>query len=123
MDMRNARQAADGTPVLQQVRVDVWLDVACLFKTRSEAQKACSGGKVEVNGQATKPHRLLGVGDEVRITRGRGRRMRYCSLMTEGARRATLGVLTMVWSYSMTSAFSPKTRRNALRRSQTLRGS
>jgi ribosome-associated heat shock protein Hsp15 len=74
MDMRNARQAADGTPVLQQVRVDVWLDVACLFKTRSEAQKACSGGKVEVNGQATKPHRLLRVGDEVRITRGRGRR-------------------------------------------------
>ncbi len=59
---------------LPAVRLDVWLDVACLFKTRSEAQKACSGGKVEVNGQAGKPHRLLRVGDEIRITRGQGRR-------------------------------------------------
>jgi len=56
------------------IRLDVWLDVACLFKTRSEAQKACSGGKVEVNGQAAKPHRLLRVGDEIRITRLHGRR-------------------------------------------------
>ena len=40
-----------------EVRLDVWLDVACLFKTRSEAQKACRGGKVEVNGQSAKPHR------------------------------------------------------------------
>ena len=29
------------------VRLDVWLDVACVFRTRSEAQKACRGGKVE----------------------------------------------------------------------------
>ncbi|HSK10454.1 MAG TPA: RNA-binding S4 domain-containing protein [Vicinamibacterales bacterium] len=56
------------------VRLDVWLDVACLFRTRSEAQKACSGGKVEVNGQAAKPHRLLRAGDELRITRQQGRR-------------------------------------------------
>ena len=56
------------------VRLDVWLDVACLFKTRSEAQKACDGGKVDVNGQTAKPHRRLRVGDEVRITRTHGRR-------------------------------------------------
>jgi ribosome-associated heat shock protein Hsp15 len=56
------------------VRLDVWLDVACLFKTRSEAQKACTGGKVEVNGQAGKPHRFVRTGDEIRITRGQGRR-------------------------------------------------
>lgn len=56
------------------VRIDVWLDVACLFRTRSEAQKACTGGKVEVNGQATKPHRLVHVGDRLRITRSHGRR-------------------------------------------------
>ncbi len=55
-------------------RVDVWLDIACLFKTRSEAQKACKGGKVEVNGRTARPHRLLAVGDELRITRGGGRR-------------------------------------------------
>jgi ribosome-associated heat shock protein Hsp15 len=56
------------------VRLDVWLDVVCLFKTRAEAQRACRGGKVEVNGQPAKPHRLLRVGDEIRITRGRDRR-------------------------------------------------
>jgi ribosome-associated heat shock protein Hsp15 len=55
-------------------RVDQWLDVACLFKTRSEAQKACRGGKVEVNRQAARPNRLLRPGDEVRITRAAGRR-------------------------------------------------
>ena len=41
------------------VRLDVWLDVACLFKTRSEAQQACRTGKIEVNGQVAKPNRLL----------------------------------------------------------------
>lgn len=56
------------------VRLDVWLDVACLFKTRSESQRACSGGKVDVNGQAAKPHRLLHVGDTLTITRPMSRK-------------------------------------------------
>jgi len=56
------------------VRVDVWLDVACLYRTRSDAQKACHGGKVEVNDQRAKPHRPLRVGDRLRLTRGPGRR-------------------------------------------------
>ena len=55
------------------MRVDVWLDVACLFKTRSLAQSACRGGKVEVNGQVARPSRLLHPGDELRISRGAGR--------------------------------------------------
>ncbi len=50
-------------------RLDVWLDVACLFKTRSLAQRACRGGKVEVNGQVARPNRMLREGDELRITR------------------------------------------------------
>jgi len=58
------------------VRVDVWLDVACLFKTRSEAQRACKGGKVDVNGQPAKPHRMIRVGDELVITRPFGRKQR-----------------------------------------------
>ncbi len=55
------------------VRLDVWLDVSCLFKTRSAAQTACRGGKVEVNGQAATPHRLLHPGDRIEITRPEGR--------------------------------------------------
>ena len=56
------------------MRLDVWLDLACLYKTRSEAQKACNGGKVDLNGNSAKPHRLVNVGDELRITRMQNRR-------------------------------------------------
>jgi ribosome-associated heat shock protein Hsp15 len=54
-------------------RLDVWLDVACLFKTRSEAKRACEGGKVEINGDSAKPNRAIREGDRVRISRGFGR--------------------------------------------------
>jgi ribosome-associated heat shock protein Hsp15 len=57
-------------------RLDLWLDVTCLFKTRSEAQRAVRGGKVKVNGQASKPHRILHLGDEIEITRTMGHRQR-----------------------------------------------
>ena len=60
----------------QAVRLDVWLDIACLFKTRSEAQKACKSGKVDVNGQTAKPNRLVRAGDELEIGRPFGRRQR-----------------------------------------------
>jgi ribosome-associated heat shock protein Hsp15 len=58
------------------VRVDVWLDIACLFRTRSEAQKACKAGKIDVNGQSAKANRLLHVGDEIEISRPFGRKQR-----------------------------------------------
>ena len=57
----------------EPVRLDVWLDVACLFKTRSEAKRACEGGKVEVNGEHAKPHRAIREGDRLRIGRPFGR--------------------------------------------------
>jgi ribosome-associated heat shock protein Hsp15 len=56
------------------MRLDQWLDVACLFKTRSEAQKACKGGNVDVNGHAAKPNREIRPGDRLDITRPFGRR-------------------------------------------------
>ena len=55
------------------VRLDVWLDVACLFKTRSEAKRACEGGKVDVNGEHAKPHRVIREGDRIRLSRPFGR--------------------------------------------------
>jgi ribosome-associated heat shock protein Hsp15 len=55
------------------MRVDAWLDVACLYKTRSEAKRGCESGKVEVNGDHAKPHRVLREGDRIRINRGFGR--------------------------------------------------
>jgi ribosome-associated heat shock protein Hsp15 len=58
---------------VDSLRLDIWLDVACLFKTRSEAKRACEGGKVEVNGDHAKPNRAVREGDRVRINRGQGR--------------------------------------------------
>jgi ribosome-associated heat shock protein Hsp15 len=54
--------------------LDTWLDVSCLFKTRSEAQKACKLGKVIVNGVAAKPHRDVKAGDQIEIHRPMGRK-------------------------------------------------
>jgi len=59
--------------VNDRIRLDVWLDVSCLFKTRSEAKRACEGGKVDVNGDHAKPNRFIREGDRVRISRGAGR--------------------------------------------------
>jgi ribosome-associated heat shock protein Hsp15 len=55
------------------VRLDIWLDVACIFRTRSEAQKACRNGKIDVNGQPAKPNRRLRTGDELELRRPLGR--------------------------------------------------
>jgi ribosome-associated heat shock protein Hsp15 len=58
----------------ESIRLDIWLDIACLFKTRSEAQGACKLGRVAVNGATAKPHREVRAGDEIVITRPAGRR-------------------------------------------------
>ena len=59
---------------METLRLDVWLDIACLFRTRSEAQKACKMGRIAVNGQPAKPHREIRAGDEVVISRPLGRK-------------------------------------------------
>lgn len=56
------------------IRLDTWLDVSCLFKTRSEATKACRLNKVIVNGQSAKAHRDVRIGDELEIHRPLGRK-------------------------------------------------
>ncbi len=58
------------------MRLDVWLDVTCLFRTRSEAQKACRLGKIDVGGQTAKAHRDIKAGDEIEIGRPFGRRQK-----------------------------------------------
>lgn len=50
------------------VRLDVWLDIACLAKTRSQAKELCDGGKVIVNQTKAKAHRLVRPGDRIEIT-------------------------------------------------------
>ncbi len=64
----------EGSAAPEAVRLDVFLDVACLFPTRSQAAAACKGGKVDLNGQAADPHRLVRVGDTLAVTTPSGRR-------------------------------------------------
>jgi ribosome-associated heat shock protein Hsp15 len=73
-DNRSPRTHRQKITSMESLRLDVWLDVTCLFRTRSEAKRACEGGKVEVNGEAAKPHRNIRPGDQIRITRPFGRR-------------------------------------------------
>ncbi len=56
------------------VRLDKWLQVARVFKTRSQATRACAAGRVEVNGVKAKAHRPLAIGDRVSVRLERGRR-------------------------------------------------
>ena len=49
------------------VRVDKWLHVARVFKTRSQATRACSLSRVRVNDVVVKPHRQLALEDRVEV--------------------------------------------------------
>jgi len=51
-------------------RIDRWLFGVRLFKSRSLAADAVSGGKVHLNGERVKPSRAVHPGDTVTFTRG-----------------------------------------------------
>ena len=53
----------------KSIRLDKWLKLSRLFKTRTIATQACDGGKVKVNGDPAKPARAIKVGDVITIKR------------------------------------------------------
>ena len=55
------------------MRLDKWLWAARFFKTRSLAQKAVAGGRVQLNGERTKPAHEVKAGDMVVVRVGDGR--------------------------------------------------
>ncbi len=50
-----------------QIRLDKFLWVVRLFKTRSQAAEDCKKGRVLVNGMPVKSSRLIKIGDEISI--------------------------------------------------------
>ena len=48
------------------MRLDLLLNRLCLFKTRSQAGKACDGGRVWINEQKAKSSRTVEAGDRIR---------------------------------------------------------
>jgi ribosome-associated heat shock protein Hsp15 len=64
--MRKRSDAPDDEPM----RVDRWLFFTRLFKSRSLASEAVTGGRVHVNGERVKPARVVRVGDQIAFNRG-----------------------------------------------------
>jgi ribosome-associated heat shock protein Hsp15 len=52
------------------VRLDKWLHVARMFKTRTQATHACELSRIQVNGQPAKAHRHLAPGDRIELAQG-----------------------------------------------------
>lgn len=65
---KEQKQAQKGPP--ERVRLDKWLWAARFFKTRSLAQQAVEGGKVQAEGQRLKPGRDITTGMTLTIRQG-----------------------------------------------------
>jgi ribosome-associated heat shock protein Hsp15 len=72
-----------GKNLMSDVRIDKWLWAARFFKSRTLAAAACSGGKVDVNGDAAKPARAVRPGDLLRVTLPRIRRIVRVTALAE----------------------------------------
>ena len=49
------------------IRLDKWLKITRIIKTRNHAAEACDQGRVKVNEQAAKPAKLVKIGDIVSV--------------------------------------------------------
>lgn len=55
---------------MEETRIDRWLWAVRVFKTRSDATRACNGGHVELGGRVVKPAQKVRVGDRVHAVVG-----------------------------------------------------
>lgn len=53
----------------ERVRLDKWLWAARFYKTRTLASEAVNAGRVHVNGQRSKPSRIVVLNDEIEIAK------------------------------------------------------
>ena len=65
-DMTNSKKVFENG----RIRIDKWLWAARFFKTRGVAKQAIEGGKVQVDGQRTKPSKEIEIGAIIRVKQG-----------------------------------------------------
>ncbi|MFQ5603628.1 MAG: RNA-binding S4 domain-containing protein [bacterium] len=51
----------------KKIRLDKWLKISRLCKTRALAIRACEDGKVKVNNRKAKPSRMIKIGDQINL--------------------------------------------------------
>jgi len=54
-------------PIEKKMRLDKWLKIARIFKTRSKASESCEQGRVRVNDQIAKAAKTIKVGDVISV--------------------------------------------------------
>lgn len=65
--MQNDDRDGRGT---QEVRLDKWLQVARIYKTRTQSAEAIAAGHVKMDGQNAKASRVLKPGDQLEVRKG-----------------------------------------------------
>lgn len=95
------------------VRIDKWLWTARLFKTRTMAAGAVTGGRVHVNDAAVKPSREVRPGDRLTLTIGPMRR----TVIVRGAAERRVSAAEARTLYEETEeSITERERRAELRR-------
>jgi ribosome-associated heat shock protein Hsp15 len=91
------------------MRLDRWLWTARVFRTRTLAADAVTGGRVHVNGVAVKPSREVRTGDQLEITIGRVRR----TVIVRGAAERRVSAPAAAELYEETDESVAERRRQA----------
>ena len=77
-------------PTTNSVRLDKWLWAARFFKTRAIAREMIQGGKVQYNGQRSKPSKQVDIGAIVTVPQGFDVKHVVIEGISEQRRNATL---------------------------------
>ena len=96
----------------EQVRLDKWLWAARFFKTRGLARSTIQAGKVQYNGQRTKPAKVVEIGAELVIPRGYDRVTVIVTALSDQRRGADIAETL----YEETEASTKKREENAAAR-------
>ena len=76
--------------LLQAMRIDRWLKIARIFKTRTDASEAVDGGAVKINGERTKPAKMVRAGDVLTVRQDNKYRTIKIKVITEKQVKASL---------------------------------
>ncbi len=83
------------TEALSSVRIDRWLWAARMFKTRSQAAKACGEGQVKLNGEIAKAAKLVRAGDHLEVETPGG--LRLLDILTLSDKRGSAAVARLLY--------------------------